>query len=101
MIVIYDAKFGDVVVDDEIKSYIEYHKDKDYVRINSEIMLTRMRDINKEKKIKIDHVIFKDHANNQDVMISINDHGRLDYWPNGFADYYEDSLYRLLYYNPP
>jgi len=96
-ILIYDPINGYAMPDGLVETFIEEVQPVDgEVTVGSEVLLTEMRAQHAEGKIKIEHIIFKDYDNDQDVWLEVNEAGQCDNYPRGFADVIEKALYRIM-----
>ena len=95
--IVFDPINGNVVADGRILEWIESIPEHlEEVTIGNEPMLHELRAQHMEEKIHITHIIFKDPVLKQETWINVNEDGRIDYWPKGFADTTEHALYRLM-----
>ena len=99
--VIYDPYLGLTLPDGQIKHFVEsFEEDEDHtICVGSETLLTEMRAQHMEKKLKITSLVYRgvsDEFGPDDVVLEIDEDGRIDNWPKGFCGYADDALERLL-----
>jgi hypothetical protein len=78
---------------DPIESYVHFVDDGMEIKLSSEIVVTALRALVKEKKIPHESIIFKFNGT---PLSAINSDGRIKKWPKGFCDHSDRILDRLI-----
>jgi hypothetical protein len=95
--VIYDPISGLPMSDYYIDKFCDLLEDKSVICVSNETVICELRARHKEKRLNITKLIYRKFT--KEIILDINEYGRLAKWPQGFCDYTDKALERLL--KPP